>query len=63
MEVFLKCKCSVCSQWEHLFVKVWRQKCLKMQTLISEPTPLLFQENIVLIGHRSAGKISQIPTR
>lgn len=30
-----------------------------MQTLISEPTPLSFQQNIVLIGHRSAGKISQ----
>lgn len=44
MEVCLKGKCSICPQWKHLFIKVWRQKCLTMQTLISEPTPLLFQQ-------------------
>lgn len=60
---FSKCNGIVCSQWKSLFIKMLSQKCLKMQTLISEPTPLLFQQNIVLIGHQSAGKTSQIPAR
>lgn len=60
---FFKCNCIVCSQWKSLFIKKLSRKCLTMQTLISDPTPLLFQQNTVLIGHQSAGKTSQIPAR
>lgn len=57
----LSSNASVCSQWKHLFIRMLSQKGLKMQTLISEPTPLLLQQNLVLIGQQSAGKTSQIP--